>query len=151
MARINLDDFGPWAQDRLHEFSRLADSASTIINGYLPQVIGDNGVPGDPIQIAAVARRLAQVWEDSARWTLRCRAVRVDPGAERVVELLATMNANMLNEIWEFGHSLIPHLDEAIEGHTGDGPRVIKMTLTLTVDVDEFNEELARFGQSLAP
>ena len=103
------------------------------------------------IQIAAAARRLAQVWEDSARWTLRCRAVRVDPGAERVVDLLSTMNANMLDEIWEFGHSLIPHLDEAIAEHTDDDPRVVEMTLTLTVDVDDFTEELARFGQSVAP
>ena len=61
VTRINLDDFGPWAQDRLHEFSRFADTASAIVNGYLPQAIGDEGVPGDPIQIAAVARRLAQV------------------------------------------------------------------------------------------
>ena len=107
---------------------------------------------GDPIQIAAAARRLAQVWEDSARWTLRCRAVRVDPDAERVVDLLSTTNANMLDEIWEFGHSFIPSLDGFIEGHTDDDPRVFTMTRTFFVDVDEFNEEIARFRQRrLAP
>ena len=150
VTRINRDDFGPWAQDRLHELGGYADTATAIINDYLPQVIGDEGVPGDPIHIAAAARRLAQVWEDSARWTLRCRAVRVDPGAERAVELLSTINANMLKEIWEFGHSLIPRLDEAIAEHTDDAPQVVKIALTLTVDVDEFNDEIDRFGQRLA-
>ncbi len=129
----------------MHEFSGYTSTATAIVNDYLPQV------SGDPIEIAAAARRLAQVWEDSARWTLRCRAVRVDPDAERVVELLSTTNAHILDEIWEFGHSFIPSLDEAIEGHTDDGPRVVGMTLTLTADFDEFNEEIVRFGQLLVP
>ena len=145
VTHINLNDFAPWAQDRMHEFSGYTSTATAIVNDYLPQV------SGDPIEIAAAARRLAQVWEDSARWTLRCRAVRVDPDAERVVELLSTTNAHILDEIWEFGHSFIPSLDEAIEGHTDDGPRVVGMTLTLTADFDEFNEEIVRFGQLLVP
>ena len=151
VTHINLDDFGPWAQDRLHELGGYTSTATAIVNDYLPQAIGDKGVPGDPIETAAAARRLAQVWEDSARWTLRCRAVRVDPGAERVVDLLSTMNANMLDEIWEFGHRITPFFDEGIPEYTGDGPRVFEIPLTLTVDVDEFTEELARFRQSLVP
>ena len=82
---------------------------------------------------------------------MRCRAVRVDPDAARVVDLLSTTNADMLDGIWEFGHSFIPSLDEAIEGHTDDDPQVVKITLTLTVDVDELNEEIARFRQRLVP
>ena len=47
----------------------------------------------------------------------RCagRAVRVDGRAERLVDLLSNVMANMLDEIWEFGHTIIPRLDEAIE------------------------------------
>ncbi|MCY4372114.1 MAG: DUF4062 domain-containing protein [bacterium] len=145
VTHINIDDFGPWVLDRVHEFNEFKRTAKAISCDYLPQV------QGDPIGIAAVARRFAQVWEDTARWTLRCRAVRVDPEAERVVDLLSTMNANMLDEIWEFGHSLIPSLDEAIEGHTDDDPLVFNMALTLTADVDELNEEIDRFGQRLSP
>ena len=143
---INLNDIAPWALDRMHELGGFARTVTAIVNDYLPQV------QGDPIGIATAARRLAQAWEDSARWTLRCRAVRVDPDAARVVDLLSTTNADMLDGIWEFGHSFIPSLDEAIEGHTDDDPQVVKMTLTLTVDADELNEEIARFRQRrLAP
>ena len=78
-------------------------------------------------------------------------AVRVDPDAERVVDLLSTTNAHILDATWEFGHSLIPSLDEAIEGHTGDDPLVFNMTLTFTAEVDELNEAIARFMQRLAP
>ena len=149
VTRIDLDGFVEWAQDRLHEFSGFTRTATAIINDYLPKALGVIGMAGDPIEIATAARRLAQVWEDSARWTLRCRSVRVDPRAEGVVELLSTMNTNMLDEIWEFGHGVIPFIDEAIAEHTGHGARRVEMSLTLTVDVDEFNEELARFRRSI--
>ena len=150
VTHIDLNGVRPWVLDRTHEFSGFTRTVTAIIHDYLPQAVGDKGVPGDPIETAAVARRFAQVWEDIARWTLRCRAVRVDPGAERLVDLLSTTNANILDEIWEFGHSLIPRLDEAIEGHTGNDPRA-EMTLTLTADFDELREELARSRQILVP
>ena len=60
------------------------------------------------------------------------------------------MNANILDEIWEFGHRFVPFFDEAITEHTGNDPRA-EMTLTLTADVDELTEELARFQQILVP
>ena len=116
---VDIVDLGSWALDRLHEVQLLAQTASTILNDYLPQVLGEDG---EPSEIVAVARRLAQVWEDSARWTLRCRSVRVDCAAERVVDSLANANANMLNEMWEFAHTIIPRLDEAIEALTTGGP-----------------------------
>lgn len=145
VTHIGLFDIGVWMQDRLEEIVNLADTAMTILNDYLPQTLGEDGVHGDPIEIAACARRLAQVWEDSARWTLRCRSVRVDPHAKRSVELLSETNANMLNEFWEYGHTITSRLDEAIRMHSDDNPQVVEMTLTITADTDEFIEEFARF------
>ena len=142
VTRIELDDVVQWVLDRLSEFDGFGRTALAIVDDYLPQVRGNKGVSGDPIELAAAARRLAQVWDNMARWTLRCRSVRVNPGAQRLVDLLSTTNANMLDEIWEFGHGIIPRLDEAIEEHTGDAPRVVEISLTLTADFDEFNEEL---------
>ena len=141
---VDFFDVGSWAQDRLQEAQRLGQTASTIVNSYLPQALGEDGVPGDSTELVAAARRLAQAWEDSARWTLRCRSVRVDERAERLVELLSNVNANMLDELWEFGHSIIPRLDEAIEASAAGGPASLDLVLTLTADVDEFCEELDR-------
>lgn len=143
VTRIDQDDFGEWAQDRVREFAGFGCTVEAIVNDYLPGALGDKGVSGDPIELTVAARRLAQVWEDSARWSLRCRSVRVNPDIERVADLLSTTNANMLDEIWEFGHGIIPRLDEAIEKNTGDAFRVAS-GLTLTADFDEFNEELDR-------
>ena len=139
---VDIAGLPSWALDRLHEVQLLGQTASTILNDYLPQVLGEDGEPGE---IVAVARRLAQVWEDSARWTIRCRAVRVDDEARRVVDSLANANVNMLDEMWEFAHTIIPRLDEAIEALATGGPSDLDLTLTLTADMDEFNEALARF------
>lgn len=146
VTHIDLFDLGPWMQDRVQEVTHMADTASAILNNYLPQALGEEGEHGDPIEIAACARRLAQVWEDSAQWTLRCRSVRVDPQAERSVELLSETNANMLDEIWEYGHTFTSRMDEAIRMHSDDDPQVVNMRLTITADTDEFFEEFTRFS-----
>ena len=141
---IDFVDVGSWALDRLREVKRLGQTATTIVNSYIPQALGEDGVAGDPVEIVTAARRLAQVWEDSARWTLRCHSVRVDERAEHLVDLLSNVNANMLNELWEFGHSVLPRLDEAIESLTAGGSTTLDLTLTVTADVDEFVEEMDR-------
>ena len=143
---IDLAQLDTWVQDRLREAQRLAQTATTILNEYLPQVVGEDAVPNELVD---VARRLAQVWEDSARWTLRCRSVRVDERAERLVELLSNANANMLDELWEFAHTIVPRLDEAIEESAKGGPSHLDLELILTADVDEFIEEMNRVEREL--
>ena len=67
------------------------------------------------------------------------RGGRADPGEA----------AQRLNEIWEYGHSINPRLDEAIAAPAASEPVRVELTLTLTADVDELNEELARLEQEL--
>ena len=55
----------------------------------------------------------------------------------------------MLDEIWEYGHTLIPRINAAIEAVATGGPSRIELTLTLTADVDELNEEMARLEGEL--
>ena len=100
---VDTLDIPSWVMDRLHELRRFAMTATSILNDYLAQALGEVGEPGDPIEIASAARRLAQVWEDCAQWTLRCRAIRVDDGAEHVVDLLSTLNEEILGELWSLG------------------------------------------------
>ena len=142
-AFVDVLELPTWMQDRMQEIARLAQTATTVVNGYLPQALGQDGESADPLELVAAARRLAQVWEDNARWTLRCRSVRVDERAERLVDLLSDANAKMLDEIWEFGHSVIPRLDETIAAAAAGGPPSLKMTLTQTVDEDELNAVVA--------
>lgn len=147
---VDLADLGNWMQDRTHEASKLAETMSTILNDYLPQALDKDGESGDPVAIANVARRLAQAWEDNARWTLRCRAARVDERAERLVHLLSQLNVNMREETWEYGHQILSRIDEALQApDTGETVR-LELTLTLTVDTEEFDEELSRLEPELA-
>ena len=146
---VDIDDLVPWMQDRLHEVVRLTQTATKVLNEYFPQALGEDVVPGDPIEIAAVARRLAHVWEDNARWTLRCRSVRVEELAERLVDRISDANANILEEIWEYGHTLNSRVDEAIEARAAGGPSCVKLPLTLTAGSDGLTEEIARFRRDL--
>ena len=146
---VELFDLPSWIQDRLQEVRLLGETASTIVNSYLPQALGEDGVPGDPAELVAAARRLAQVWEDSAQWTLRCRSIRVEERAGNLVDRLARINAPMQDELWDFGHAISPSLDKAIEAVAAGGPAVHNLVLTLSVDVDEFCEEMDRFWRDL--
>ncbi len=149
---VDLVDLGQWGLDRLGELGHFADTVGAIFNDDLPQAHGDEGVPGDPVEIAAAARRLAQLWDDIAQWTLRCRSVRVDSIARRAVDLLSNMSANMLDEIWNFGHTFIPRLEEAIETHADDDAEVVVVTMALTLTLngaDEFGEEMSRLASDL--
>lgn len=137
---VDVPELSTWMQDRIHEVARLAQTATRVVNDYLPQVLSHDGGSGDPLEIVAVARRLAQVWEDNALWTLRCRSVRVDERAEHLIDLLSDANANMLDEVWEFGHSMIPRIDETIAAVAAGGPARLEMTLNQTVDADELSE-----------
>ena len=146
---VDLINLALWMQDRTRECTRLVHTATAIINDYLPEALGKDEAPERAIELAAVARRLAQVWEDSARWTLRCRSVRVDDPAERLVDLLSNANANMLDELWEWGHTIIPRIDEATQALAAGGSSQLDLTLTLTADVDELNEEIDRLTREL--
>ena len=143
---VDFVDLASWMQDRLDEVQRLAQTATTILNDYLPQVRGEDAMPSELVE---VARRLAQVWESNAQWTLRCRSVRVDEKAERLVHLLAKANAHMLHELWEYGHTIIPRLDQAIETVAAGGSSVLDLELTLTADVDELVEEMDRLLEEM--
>ena len=147
---VDLESLAPWAQDRIHELEGLGETADAIVSAYLAQAFGDDDVPSEPLEIAAAARRLVQVWEDTAQWTLSCRSVRVDSPARGFVNALSRSNANMLDEIWEFGHTINARIDQAIEVHTGDEDETVDIILTLTADLDEFHEESARLRQALA-
>ena len=141
VMHVDIHQLATWAHDRIDEFSRYAQTTETIVNAYLPQALRESE---DPVAIAIVARRLARAWEDFARWTLRCRSVRVDERANRLVELLSNVSQDVLGEIWEFGHSIIPHLEEAVmRAECGDSAPY-KLVLNLTADTEEFNDEIGR-------
>ena len=147
---VGLADFSEWGLNRISELKRFGRSIEAILNDYLPQALGDEGVEGEPLEIADAARQVAQLWEDAVRWSLRCLSVRVDPEAERAVELLANATSNMLDQIWEFGHSVMQDLEEAITEHAAaDSQVVVTKTLTVTADFGDFNEEMTRIQKAL--
>lgn len=137
---VGGDEFTSWARDRILECRRVAEAADKILRDYLPQALGEDGVPGDGVELVAAARRLARVWEDSARLALRCRAVRVEGMSQGTVDSVATLCARMLDEIWE----LDVRIDEAIQAAPAGGPLHLNLELTRTAHVVELEKEISR-------
>ena len=146
---VDIFELASWMEDRMAEFRRLVDTASAILNDYLPRAREEDEARKRAREVAAVARRLAQVWEDAAQWTLRCRSVRVDGRAQRLIDLLSDVNANILDEIWEYGHSALTRIEEALSAPDDGEPVPLDLTLTLTADVEDLSEELDRLTASL--
>ena len=147
---VDILDLRDWALDRTHEIKQLVDTANSIINEYIPAVLQGAHESGDPAELVRVARRLAQIWEDNARWVLRCRSVRVDDRAKGVVKALSELNSQILDELWEFGQTMINRIDEAIASAPSDGTVHVDLVLTMTVEEsDELADELSNLEQSL--
>ena len=146
---IGILDLPSWMEDRMVEFRRLVLTATAVLNDYLARAFEEEEAGKRAHEIAAAARRLAQVWEDAAQWTLRCRSVRVDEQAQRLIALLSDANENILDEIWEYGHSMLPRIDEAIAAADDGETVIVELTLTLTADVDDLIEEIGRLERSL--
>ena len=53
---VGLADFSEWGVNRISELKRFGRSIEAILNDYLPQALGDEGVEGDPLEIADAAR-----------------------------------------------------------------------------------------------
>ena len=136
-----------WAQDRLHELSSYCQTTEKIVNLRAAPALVDAQDAADAIEIAKGARRLAKAWEDIARWTLRCRSVRVDAEASRLIELLSLANQNVLDEIWDFGHSIIPKVEQAEKIASSGGTPELDFFLELTDDVGELNAEINRLEE----
>jgi hypothetical protein len=150
---VGVFDFGSWVLARMSELEGLMETTEAILNDDLAAAFEGEDAPGDPLGVVAAAHRLAQVWEDAARWRLRCRSVGVDLVARRAADLVSDASATILDGIWEFGHTFLPRVEEAIDKH-GDNDSeevvVVPLTLKFDADFDELREEISRLPDAVA-
>ena len=96
------------------------------------------------------SKRIGECYGKVIEWTLNFRQTRVDEEFERLRSLAANMSTNCIREVEEFTEHCYDEVRKAISntGGTAEEPRVLNITLTLTIpDMSEYYEEHHRVFQ----
>ena len=120
---------------------RLWNQRTVLFNTAFPKAFGAPGEPGDVEEIIYVAKRLAEVYRRILEWTVEFRHIQVADDFRRLLELIAYMSHNAIEEIEAFAVNYKQQLDDAVRLHeVSKQPQSLEITLTLTIpDMTEFN------------
>jgi len=140
-----------WVKKKFGEIQSLVKSANVLFNTAFPKAFGAPGEPGDVEEIVYVAKRLAEVYRRILEWTAEFRHTQVEDKFSRLLEIIALMSHNAIEEIEAFAINLNQQLDDAVQRHAESGqPLSLEIALTLTCpDMTEFDGELRRLRKEL--
>ena len=135
-----------FAQRKMEEMQSYVRSGEVLFNKALPKAFGAPGVSGDIEEIIYATKRLAEVYRSILEWTLEFRHIQVKDKFSRLLELIAQMSHNAIDEIEAFVVDINKQLDDAVRKHEETKqPQSLNFTLKLTIpDMTEFNNEFRR-------
>jgi hypothetical protein len=141
-----------WVKKKFGESQLLVKSADALFDTASPKAFSAPGKTGDIEEIVYIAQRLAEVYRRILEWTVEFRHIQVEDNFSRLLELIAQMSHNVIDEIEAFPADLNQQANNAEKRYKETKePQSFKTTLTLTCpDMTEFNNELHRL-QKLMP
>jgi hypothetical protein len=133
-----------WVQGKPGEFLLFLKSANVLINTALPKAVGAPGEPGDVEEIVYVGKRLAEFYRSILEWTAEFRHILVEDKFIRLLELVARMSHNAIEEIEAYAVNLSRQLDDAARQYDeSKQPQPLEINLILTCpDMTELESEL---------
>lgn len=142
LPRCNANDLMDWLASHLDEGVQFGSSIDRLINDELQRAFGAPGEPGDPEGIIYVAKRIGDVYGRAIEWSLSLLRISADPEFSKILLLHSRLVENMIRQMREFSDDLVRILSTADnESPESSSPRVVKLTLTLTIPED-LNAEL---------
>ena len=135
-----------WVQGKPAEFLLFLESGKVLINTALPKAVGALGEPGDVEEIVYVGMRLAEFYRSILEWTAEFRHILTEDMFSRLLELVARMSHNAIEEIEAYAVNLNRQLDGAARQYEeSKQPQPLEINLTLTCpDMTELESELRR-------
>jgi len=133
-------------QRKTGEMQSFIKSGESLINTALPKAVGAPGEPGDVEEIVYVSKRLAEFYRSILEWTVEFRHIQVEDKFSHLIELIAHMSHNMIDEIEGFAVDINQQIDGAERRHEETGqPQSLEFTFKLTCpDMTELNDEFCR-------
>lgn len=135
-----------WVGRKIGEIISFVDSANVLFKAAIPNAFGPPGEPGDVEEIVYVAKRLAEVYRLILEWTIEFKHTQVDDEFSHLLELIARMSHNAIEEIEAFDIDLNQQIDSTIRRYEeSKQPQTLNITLTLTCpDMTELDGEFNR-------
>ena len=142
-----------WIRTRLMDARRLTSSLNDLMKGALQEALGPEGAPGDTGAIVFVADTIADLYRDALLWSLRLRTAHVDERFQQMAAALGDMMDDVVQQVAKFGPYAKAQVEEALAAPKTGVPRVIKMTLTISMPEaaeQSFNDELERLTREMS-
>jgi len=135
-----------WVSVKIGELQSLGESINILFNTAFPKAFHAPGEPADVEEIVYVGKRLAEAYRYALEWTAEFRKIQVEDEFRHLLELIARMPLNMIEEIEAFSIDLNQKLNDAEQRYEETKqPQSVKITLTLTCpDLTEFHDEMNR-------
>lgn len=142
----DINEIIDWVNGKCGEIELLVQSAGSLVNTALPKAVGLPGEPGDVEEIVYVAKRLAAVYRRILEWTVEFRHIQVEDEFSHLLELIARMSHNAIQEIEAFAVEYNTQIDDAVRRYEeSKQPQSMEITLALTCpDMTELNCEFSR-------
>ncbi len=147
-----LTEIIDWAHKKIGELQSFVNSAGVLFDKALPKALGAPGETSDVEEIVYVARRLADVYQRVLEWAMEFRLIQVEDNFSRLLELIAVISHNVIDEFEAFPAYINQRLDDAEKRYNETKePQSILITLILTCpEMTEFEDELKRLQKELS-
>ena len=94
------------------------------VNANHEDAFGANGEDGNPLAIAAFARRLARLYRQAIEWVQSVRFAEVEPACRSLAYELSFMASTVLTAVEQYGPDLKRQLEAASQLPTGSHVRI---------------------------
>ena len=135
-----------WISKQMSEGERLVNSFANLLNIVLLDALGPPGMPGDPVKLVYVSRRLADTYKAAIEWTREARRVSVPDQYQKIVSIIGGFLSNIIKGVEDLSESLLEQLNTGIaSGPDETGIIVIKIRIDFKLyRLDDAQEELQR-------
>ncbi len=136
-----------WITKKIGDLTKLANSASTLMNTAFQEAAGPPGKPGNAEHIVYVAQRVGELYRSVIRWTIEFVSVESKEELQPIIEIASRFSRAFLGDIEEYSERLRRELPRAINP-PADQTEPVNLVLTLSAPpVEEFEKEAERLEQ----
>jgi hypothetical protein len=141
---VAVSNLGDWAQSRISEIQRIANSLNILVDQPVKDAMGPPGQPGDEERIAFVARQIGLAYKEALQWVHRIRVTSAPEDLTCVLNEMARWADGIISSIEQWPKDSIDEIQNVL-------PRLlagenIQMTLCLNIelggDLNRFQTEL---------
>jgi hypothetical protein len=132
--------FFSWIDTQFSVVTYLLDSLNNLFDNAYRHFYGKPGEPSDLKGLYYVSSSIAKIYKEMLEWSIRIQSTLVDEEFVYLRDLIAKFVIKPSQELWEYGESTAPAIEDGIRIFKTTGEKVdIKAQLTLTANPDLMN------------